>query len=305
MKPYIKNWILSNKNEQKVIIAYAMTSTFTKLLKYAKKIDQSAVTCLIVPDLPQYMDLSNHTNNLYKILKGVEIRIIRNNMKSIDCYVVLTHQMISKLEKEKPYVVVEGISTDIFSDIIPPVDNREQNKTIVYTGGLNEKYGILELINAFQKLEGDDLKLIVCGSGDAEESIIKSSYVDNRIIFKGQLKRESVLLIQKSATILVNPRSNNEEYTKYSFPSKILEYMSSGTPVIAYMLDGIPKEYENYIYAVDDSIEDCLYMKLKEVLHIDNSERLKKGKEAREFVLNEKNGNKQCEKILNMIKSVK
>ena len=38
----------------------------------------------------------------------------------------------------------------------------------------------------------------------------------------------------------VNPRQNNEEFTKYSFPSKTMEYLASGVPVVAYKLDGIP-----------------------------------------------------------------
>ena len=32
---------------------------------------------------------------------------------------------------------------------------------------------------------------------------------------------------EKKSTLLVNPRFTNEEYTKYSFPSKNMEYMAS------------------------------------------------------------------------------
>ena len=53
--------------------------------------------------------------------------------------------------------------------------------------------------------------------------------------------------------ILVNFRSPNEELTKYSFPSKILEYISSGSLVLSTRLLGIPDEYFSYIVPLDQA----------------------------------------------------
>lgn len=39
-----------------------------------------------------------------------------------------------------------------------------------------------------------------------------------------------VLKAQSESEILVNPRNDNNEFTKYSFPSKVIEYLGSGTP---------------------------------------------------------------------------
>ena len=35
LKPFVKDWI-DSKKDSKIIIAYAMTSTFTQILEYAK-----------------------------------------------------------------------------------------------------------------------------------------------------------------------------------------------------------------------------------------------------------------------------
>ena len=56
-----------------------------------------------------------------------------------------------------------------------------------------------------------------------------------------------------SAAVLVNPRPNNEEYTKYSFPSKDIEYLLSGKPTVAFLLDGMPKCYQDFLYVVDQN----------------------------------------------------
>ncbi len=302
LKPYVKKWIESNKDSKKIIIAYAMTSTFTQILEYSKKIDGSVVTCLIVPDLPQYMNFNNHKNKIYNKLKNIEIRIIKKDMQFIDSYVLLTQHMKDALEIEKPSVVIEGISTDLFKKI-PKSDENMNNghKNILYTGGLNEKYGIVKLVEAFEMLEDKNCSLIICGSGDAESFIRKACGRDKRIIFKGLLDREEILSLQKEATLLINPRSNIDEYTKFSFPSKMLEYMSSGRPVLAYMLDGMPDEYKEYIYEIDGNVENGILKSLVEVLKKSEEELFIKGKKAKEFVLIEKNSKKQCEKAIDML----
>ncbi|MFC4354211.1 glycosyltransferase [Chryseomicrobium palamuruense] len=299
LKPYLKDWALSTSNKKKIIIAYAMTSTFTHLLEYVKKVNSDVITCLVVPDLPQYMNLSGNRNYIYNNLKKVELKLINRNMEYIDCYVLLTNYMRQALNINVPSVVVEGISTNIF-DKVDYIPQKEGIKTVLYSGGLNEKYGVVDLVKAFEKLPANNYRLIICGSGEAEEVIRRACKRDKRIIFKGLLKRDEVLQLQKSSTILVNPRPNNEEYTKYSFPSKIMEYMSSGTPVIAFMLDGMPKEYGDYIYPIIEG-KDGLFLTLDKTLSKSEKELYEKGSKAKEFVLSQKNNVKQVEKILNMI----
>lgn len=300
LKPYIKEWALLKKNSnKKIIIAYAMTSTFVSILQYAKTINNDIITCLIVPDLPQYMRLNNKSNFVYNALKNIEIGLIKSKLKYIDSYVFLTKHMANKFDIRAPFVVVEGVSTNSFENIEVDPPQKAEIKTVLYTGGLNEKYGVINLVDSFMQLPDENFRLVLCGSGDAEEYIKKISKRDNRILFYGLIKREEVLKLQKNATVLVNPRTNNEEYTKYSFPSKIMEYMSSGTPVIGYKLDGIEDEYFNYMYTVED--DSTLYNTLKSVLNKNEQELKCKGNLAKEFVLNNKNGLTQVKKILQMI----
>lgn len=301
LKPYVRDWILSNKDSKKVIIAYAMTSTFIRIIEYAKKIDDKVISCLIVPDLPQYMRLQDDNSKIYTILKNIEVNVINKRLGYVDSFVLLTNYMKEAIGVHQPYVVVEGISTDLKWQSKVKENKENEVKTILYSGGLNKKYGIIELLRSFELIDYDNCRLIICGSGDAEDIIKEASRRDKRIIFKGLLKREDILELQKEATMLINPRSNKDDYTKYSFPSKILEYMSSGRPVLAYMLDGMPDEYKDYIYIINDDTEDAIYYALKDVLKKGEDELYYKGKIAREFVLNEKNRKKQCEKIINML----
>lgn len=53
----------------------------------------------------------------------------------------------------------------------------------------------------------------------------------------------------------MNPRPNNESYTKYSFPSKDIEYLLSGKPTVAFLLDGMPECYRDFLYVIDQNKE--------------------------------------------------
>ena len=129
----------------------------------------------------------------------------------------------------------------------------------------------------------------------------KQSKTDSRIIYLGRVDRIEALSLQKNAAVLINPRQNNEEFTKYSFPSKNLEYLSSGVPLIAYKLDGIPDEYDEFYIRPADNSAQALAECIEKVIGMPQEERLAFGKKAQVFVNENKNYIVQTKKILDFI----
>ncbi len=303
LKKYLKEWAIDG-SKNKVIVAYAMTQTFCRAIEYIKKINPLIKTLLVVPDLPLYMNLSNKNNSFYDFLKKIDIYAMNNRIKYIDYFVFLTEYMSGKVNiYNKPYIVIEGIvSKENEND--QAIIEKFIKKTIAYTGTLNEKYGIKLLVDAFMKVEIDNAELIICGNGDSEEYIKDISFVDNRIKYLGAVSREESILLQRKATLLVNPRPTNEEYTKYSFPSKNMEYMLSGTPVLTTKLPGMPDEYYDYVYLIDDESVDGLTKTLTEVLEKSNEEMYELGIRAKNFVLKAKNSVIQTKKIIDMLSDI-
>ena len=108
--------------------------------------------------------------------------------------------------------------------------------------------------------------------------------------------------LQMAATLLVNPRPTGEEYVKYSFPSKTMEYMSTGTPVLTTVLPGMPKEYHPYVYLLEEETADAIAEELRQIFAQPADALFEKGMAAREFILKEKNNVSQAGKILAMLK---
>lgn len=314
LKKFSRGWSLSKeimiwaqqKNERKkVIIAYSMDYSILSALKSAKVSNSEIITCLIVPDLPQFMNLSSSKNYSYKLLKNIESDLISQLQKYVDSYVLLTKHMADFLKiQNKPYVVIEGMVN--FKDQTTYLDRRREEqeksrKTILYTGTLNEKYGILNLLKAFELIKDKNYRLQICGTGEAEKDIVEMAKQDNRIDFRGRVSREEAILLQKNATVLINPRNSEGEFTKYSFPSKIMEYLVSGVPTIAYSLPGMPEEYKDYMYFIKDNTVQGIANTIINVCETNPIQLKKFGEASRKFVLSEKNNIRQVEKIMNIL----
>ena len=97
---------------------------------------------------------------------------------------------------------------------------------------------------------------------------------------------------------MVNPRKAEGEWVKYSFPSKNIEYMASGTPLLAYNLPCIPPEYSDKYFAIDPQ---NLELSLKNILLLEKEELHTFGMEARKWICEQKNSHIQAKKIIKML----
>ena len=244
------------KDGEKLIVVYSPHTPFLEAAVYAKRIDPSIKICLVVPDLPQYMNLSAKVSLAYKLGKKLDIARFEKLSKHVDSYMLLTEQMKDKLKVgNRPYMVVEGIIDGEISlgkslrEDMP--EETAKKRTIVYTGKTNEKFGIKNLVDAFGLIESDEYRLIICGNGDSDAYIAEKAKQDHRIVATGQVTHDVAAKYISEATVLVNPRENDEEYTKYSFPSKNIEYLASGNPTVGYMLDGMPEIYRDFMIVAD------------------------------------------------------
>ena len=159
----------------------------------------------------------------------------------------------------------------------------------------------MNLVRAFQKIKDNDVELWICGSGDSENAIIDAANIDTRIKFFGLVDSQTALKMQRQATILVNPRTSDGEYTKYSFPSKTMEYLLSGKSVIINRLPGIPEEYYQYVYIPNNESVEAMTLCISKVLSEEVDDREQKAQSGRNFILSQKNSRVQTRRILELI----
>ena len=295
-----KTLVRLNKGKAVILVYSFQLPLLNAAIKY-KRHHKGTKIVLVVPDL--FEDI-NTKSSFRKGIKRLLFGDISKICVDIDGYVLLTEQMIDRMPVRKPYCVVEGIYNPSEKRVI--TTRKTGSFTILYTGMLYEKFGVKNLIDAVSSLDTLDIRLQLCGSGDLVDYIKEKSIKDPRIEFKGIVPRERVLELQCEASLLVNPRQPNGGFTRYSFPSKNIEYLASGTPTLLYELEGIPQEYYHYCYhlSASQSRVDDLAEMIKRIYDTPLEERTALAKKAQNFIFTEKNAPTQCAKIIHFIENL-
>ncbi len=234
------------------------------------------------------------------------LRKVNNHLfKKADAFILLTEQMNERVNpNNKPYLVAEGhVDSEAPSqkqEISYEIE--EGKKVLIYAGGLKKKYGLGMLAEGFVKADIPDAELRIYGRGEYEEQLRQLCEKHSRIRYMGVIPNSEVVTEEQKASLLVNPRPTDEEYTRYSFPSKNMEYMVSGTPMLTTKLAGMPEEYLPYIYLIEDESEDGVAQALRKILSLPLGERQKTGRSAREFVLRKKSNVVQAKRIIDFLR---
>lgn len=249
----------------------------------------------VVTDMPGNMAMDKPRNLNFMVAEMVN----KKYYSSFDRYVFLTEQMSAVINtKQRPYIVMEGL---VDSEAKIQSEKKDTPRTIFYAGGLLAIYGIQMLVDAVKLLPYKDIQLVLYGSGKMVDELKYET--DSRIVYRGVATNDIIVEEERKATILVNPRPTHEKFTQYSFPSKNMEYMVSGTPLITTCLPGMPKEYYPYVYLFDEETTEGYARVLKEVLSYTSDTLDTKGKAAQEFVLTKKNNITQAARLVNLIVS--
>jgi len=156
---------------------------------------------------------------------------------------------------------------------------------LLYAGDLSSSSGVDRLVSAFRSIAIRDARLLTYGRGQLAEWIDAQGDDDSRIEPVEFADREFLLGRYAEADVLVQPRRPTEEFAPYSFPSKLMEYMASGTPVLSTRLPSIPAEYEPFVYWIEDNSIDGIRTALEDVLNVSIDERRRKGRAAAEFIV--------------------
>jgi len=293
-----------DSTRKSTIVIYAAHNPFlvASILYRCLFAPQSRI-CLILPDLPEFM---GEGGILYKIVTFVNSTIFYRLARYIDAFVLLTEPMAERLRlSDDKYIVVEGVAdTTGFGNVNHP-DNETRPCSFLYTGTLAARYGIMELVHAFTKIRDQEVELWICGDGDCKAQISEWVHRDPRIRFFGQISRDEARALQQRASVLVNPRRPHGEFTRYSFPSKTLEYMAAGRPVLMHRLAGIPEDYLPYIVQPATADVDGFSRAMATLAKLPASELDRMGHSARKFVDQNKTEAQQGRRVAQLIANLK
>jgi glycosyltransferase involved in cell wall biosynthesis len=185
-----------------------------------------------------------------KILKKKWALIIADGSfaKDPDFSVFLSHSSYLSHKLANKYFIPGGTGSFKY------VNNKcTRDKIIVYTGSITKLTGIVEFALLFDKIGAKDIKFHIYGKGNSSilndiveknENIVLHGFVDQTVLDNAML----------NAWAFINPRNSIEEIKQNTFPSKLLEYIAYGKPIISTPVSSITSEFKDLLmfYNQDD-----------------------------------------------------
>lgn len=214
-----------------------------------------------------------------------------------------------KTPESKVDVVYPAFDKEVFHGKIPKTKITSVKRKygisggyLLYWGTLQPRKNIPRLIDAFAKLERQQLKLVICGKkGWLYDQILEQAHhqgIGSQVIFTGFAPDEDLAALIKGSRAFVLPSL----YEGFGMPA--VEAQAVGTPVIVSAVSSLPEiAGDSAIYIQDPMSVDSIKTALEEALALSPKERLKLIKEGKE---NTKRFDWEisAQKILNILKTV-
>lgn len=209
-------------------------------------------------------------------------------------HVFLSHQAFQTCPFPKKIHLDGGVSYLKFD----PETQVKDKKIILYTGMMSIWGGVSFLLKAFELIRDPDIELWICGHG-TNVDLDAALKVDSRIHFFGLVSEARLQEMYKQASVLVNPRPSNVDGNTMNFPSKILEYLSYGKPIVSTWTPGLSPEYRDVLEVLIEENEDCLAKTIENVLDWPDEERKQYSIKIKDFLLKNKIWKEQAARLVN------
>ncbi len=230
-------------------------------------------------DLPVIGVCTDSPSNITGTRKQYTIYLLNHAYKCQGYITLIDGLNLLYNPNDKPYLTIEGI---VENERNVKVNLNIEKPYFYFGGSLLERYGVFNLIQAYEDLNNPNVDLYIAGHNGYPEDV-KERIKDNpNIHFLGTIGVDEVLAYQAGAVAIINPRPYTEDLDRFSIPSKTLEALTSGVPTISIKNTKLQEIFKDEIVWVEDNEVSSLTAAMQKVLDMSPDERTafaSKGKE--------------------------
>ena len=300
-KKIIKKTILKNKID--IIFLYGSITNGIQTLQIAKELQ--------IPVIFRLLDVAHGLVKipiLKNLAKKYESIVLSNSLKVLTTTPDMTRYSIEMgAKKESVEYFPLGINTDNFKPLKKDVSFRESlgisenDHVIIFVGTIYPFAGLMQIVNNFENLkkENQNIKLIIVGGGPSYSELKKlviEKNLESEIILTNFIDQNEIPKYISLADICINPFEINY-LTDRIIPTKIIEYLACGKPVLSTPLSGtkelLPDEKFGILYSNSDNFVNTL-----STLLLDKNKLKQLGEQAFEYAQKNHNWNILSKQLL-------
>lgn len=173
-------------------------------------------------------------------------------------------------------MTLEGVLENKFKEH----DVSEYGRYIFYNGNLETKFGIYDLINAFNELHDPDLKLVITGYHEDKKKLEKAIQDNDKIINLGMVDIDLVLSLENGSIANISPRPYSEDFDRYLIPNHVVDYLGSKSLTVSVKNSKLQPSFAEGAIWVDSSEKEDLVDGIQKALNMGPNERAQTIKKA-------------------------
>jgi len=253
-KKTIKNILIQNNID--IILLYGIATNGIQCIQAAKELN--------IPIIFRSLDIAHKLVRipiLQQITKKYEKNVIKNATKVLATTPTLTkytENMGAKKEKTEYFPL--GVNSKKFNmskrdnDLALSLGINPEDKVILFMGTIYPFAGLEKIINNFGNLNTKikSIKFLIIGGGPDLNNIrnlVQKNNLNSKIIFTGFLPQNDIPKYIALSDLCISPFDINSVTDKI-IPTKILEYLACGKPVLSTPLQGTKELLPNENYGI-------------------------------------------------------
>lgn len=219
------NYISNSISKNDIIICY--NSHFISALILRRIERASRFKIKVVSEVEELYSKSAYYSFFKKRLLSLCEKYIHK--KSIASILACSNLLTKRLQ-QKPFVVSNGYLVGNY------IANNVQGTIplILYCGRLDDDSGIEDLLLSMAFVDFK-CKLVICGGGKLEH-LVSSFHPTNSNVdysFVGFVSQKELDILLSNASVCVSTLKTSKPFSRFSFPSKIIEYLSFGNIIVS------------------------------------------------------------------------
>jgi glycosyltransferase involved in cell wall biosynthesis len=238
-------WFLKNTTRQDIVIVYnflprtAIPIIFSMLFRNYKLIIQ-------FDELYGYMDSPYH--HIFRILE-------RFSIQNAIGFITPSHHIADKIRKYRnnDVCIVMSYGYPTITELSHQNLQSSKRLQLLYSGTLGSERGVCELIDLLPYVK-DFADLTITGKGPFSTIIERLSQTNDNLKYIGYVTEDHYLDVLSKMQVCINPTPIDSDFSKYSFPSKVVSYISNSKIVLSTPLDVIKSSpYRDIIIYYDEN----------------------------------------------------
>lgn len=296
-------WSLKNRKKRRVLVVY---NVFFPNVIFMRILTWFARTKLVVAVFEIGTVQSLNLGWMHRLLEPEWLkRLGEKCLRILDGRIFITDAIARDFAKGRHYVRIDGGVTRNVVDRLPELKVSAHSEfRMMFAGGLSQWNGIPLMLEYMKANNDPSLRLCIAGRGEFSHAVENAAAKDCRIEYKGMLPHSELFKFYSDADVLLNLRDDSDPVMQYHYPSKFLEMLTVGKPVIATDVAHTREVYGEHCFVMDEFSLDAFAVQVERIRNMSPEARCEFGYSVRNWMLANKTWRAQASLIGSYIENM-